>query len=74
MTKYGLSQPRVSELFHDKVDRCTLEWLIRRIHLLGGRVTMDVAIDGAKVRRIPVHPRRVAPRAPFSIYGRGLDA
>jgi hypothetical protein len=35
----------MSELAKGKVDRCTVEWLIRRIHRMGGRVTIVVALD-----------------------------
>jgi predicted XRE-type DNA-binding protein len=42
---YGIPQPRMSELAKGKVDRCTVEWLIRRIHRMGGRVTIVVALD-----------------------------
>jgi predicted XRE-type DNA-binding protein len=42
---YGIPQPRMSELAHGKVDRCTVEWLIRRIHRMGGQVTIVVTLD-----------------------------
>lgn len=29
---YGIAQPRMSELERGIVDRCSVEWLIRRIH------------------------------------------
>ena len=32
---FGIRQPRMSELNRGVVERCTVEWLIRRIHRLG---------------------------------------
>src|SRR5438046_6800835 len=40
---YGIRQPRMSERNRGIVDRCTVEWLIRRIHVLGGTVTLSVS-------------------------------
>jgi len=42
--EFGIRQPRMSELSRDVVDRFSLEWLIRRIHRLGGSVTITVAL------------------------------
>lgn len=44
---YGISQPRMSELNRGMVDRCSVEWLIRRIHRLGGSVTLTVTLGNA---------------------------
>jgi predicted XRE-type DNA-binding protein len=35
---FGIPQPRMSELNRRLVDRCTVEWLIRRIYRMGGSV------------------------------------
>lgn len=45
---YGIQQPRMSELSRGIVDRCTLEWLIRRLHRLGGTVTLQVEVGDAR--------------------------
>ena len=45
---YGIRQPRMSELSRGVVERCTIEWLIRRIHHMGGRVTLHVEIGDAR--------------------------
>jgi len=44
---FGIRQPRMSELSRGVVDRCTIEWLIRHIHRLGGRVTLNVTLGDA---------------------------
>ena len=44
---YGIPQPRMSELSRGIVDRCSLEWLIRRVHRLGGTVTLTVEVGDA---------------------------
>ena len=44
---YGIPQPRMSELGRGLVDRCTMEWLIRRIHRLGGSVSLTVTLGDA---------------------------
>ena len=41
---YGIRQPRMSELSRGVVDRCGVEWLIRRIHRLGGSVMLTVSL------------------------------
>src|SRR5262249_46577985 len=41
---YGISQPRMSELSRGVVDRCTVEWLIRRVHRMGGSVTLSIEL------------------------------
>ena len=46
---YGISQPRMSELERGIVDRCSVEWLIRRIDQLGG--TVEVTVTGGDVKR-----------------------
>jgi predicted XRE-type DNA-binding protein len=42
--RFGIPQPRMSELSRGRVDRCSVEWLIRRIHRLGGSVSVTVAL------------------------------
>lgn len=44
---FGIRQPRMSELSRGIVDRCTIEWLMRRIHHLGGAVTVNVTLGDA---------------------------
>jgi predicted XRE-type DNA-binding protein len=44
---FGIPQPRMSELSRGIVDRCTVEWLIRRIYNLGGSVTITVTLGDA---------------------------
>lgn len=67
---YGIPQPRMSELNRGVVDRCSLEWLIRRIERLGGSVVVTVTLGNAarqwtldrraESRRL-VHRRRFVP-------------
>ena len=45
---FGISQPRMSELNRGVVDRCSMDWLIRRIHRLGGTVTVAVTVGDAR--------------------------
>lgn len=45
--RYGIPQPRMSELNRGIIERCSVEWLIRRIHRLGGTVTISVALGDA---------------------------
>ena len=44
---FGIRQPRMSELIRGVVDRCTIEWLMRRIHRLGGAVSIHVTLGDA---------------------------
>ena len=44
---FGIRQPRMSELNRGLVDRCSIEWLIRRIHRLGGTVQVTVVLGDA---------------------------
>ena len=44
---FGIPQPRMSELNRAVVDRCSMEWLIRRIYRMGGRVEIRVALGDA---------------------------
>jgi predicted XRE-type DNA-binding protein len=41
---FGIPQPRMSELNHGKVHRCTMEWLIHRIHRMGGSVSLTITL------------------------------
>jgi len=63
---YGIPQPRMSELNRGVVGRCSVEWLIRRIHRLGGTVTMTVMLGDAgrrwRVERLAESRRRMAER------------
>jgi predicted XRE-type DNA-binding protein len=45
---FGIPQPRMSELSRGLVDRCSVEWLIRRIYRLGGSVTITVTLGDAQ--------------------------
>ena len=45
---FGIPQPRMSELNRGVVKRCTVEWLIRRIHRLGGSVQVTVTLGDAR--------------------------
>jgi predicted XRE-type DNA-binding protein len=44
---YGIPQPRMSELERGIVARCTLDWLVRRVHRMGGSVTIQVVLGDA---------------------------
>ncbi|CAN5893287.1 hypothetical protein BH11GEM1_BH11GEM1_05210 [soil metagenome] len=63
---YGIPQPRMSELNRGMVDRCRVEWLIRRIHRLGGSVTVTVTLGDAgrrwNVERFAESRRRMSER------------
>lgn len=41
---YGIPQPRMSELSRGVVDRCTVEWLIRRLYRMEGTVAIRVEV------------------------------
>jgi predicted XRE-type DNA-binding protein len=45
---YGIPQPRMSELSRGIIERCTIEWLIRRIYRMGGTVTLHVDLGDAQ--------------------------
>jgi predicted XRE-type DNA-binding protein len=74
---YGIPQPRMSDLSRGKVHRTSMEWLIRRIHLMGGSVALTITLgDVARERRLAHYQRKrqsVPPLAPYSLYGRGFD-
>ncbi len=55
---YGIPQPRMSELERDIVGRCSLEWLIERVHRMGGRVTLSVALGDAGRAWVLAHSSR----------------
>ena len=44
---FGIAQPRMSELARGIVDRCSVEWLIRRIERMGGTVQVTVTLGDA---------------------------
>ena len=61
---YGIPQPRMSELSRGLVDRCTIEWLIRRVYRLGGSVTLQVELgDAARAWSQAMRARRRSPPA-----------
>lgn len=61
---FGIPQPRMSELNRGLVDRCSMEWLIRRIHRMGGSVTVTVELEGVeRLWRQGVRARNAARRA-----------
>lgn len=41
---YGIPQERMSNLERGAIDRFSLEWLIRRVHRMGGTVTLQVEL------------------------------
>jgi predicted XRE-type DNA-binding protein len=45
---YDIRQPQMSELGCGKVGRFSIEWLIRRIHRLGGSVEVSVSLGDAR--------------------------
>ena len=49
--RYGIPQPRISELCRGKVDHCSIEWLIRRIHRMGGSVRLVVELGDPEAER-----------------------
>jgi|SRR5689334_1737695 len=60
---YGIRQPRMSELSRGIVDRCTVEWLIRKIYRLGGSVTLQIEVgDAARAWRQAKLRRRLIPK------------
>ena len=61
---FGIRQPRMSELSRGVVDRCTIDWLIRRIHHLGGAVSVNVTLgDATRIRSDALRRRFLARRA-----------
>jgi predicted XRE-type DNA-binding protein len=59
--RYGISQPRMSELCRGNVGRCSTEWLIRRVHRMGGTVRLVVELgdpEAARSRRLMMERRR----------------
>ena len=45
---FDISPPRMSELKKGLVNRCTMEWLIRRIHRMGGTVSLTITLGDAE--------------------------
>lgn len=45
---FGIPQARMSELSRGLVDRCSVEWLIRRVYRLGGSVTLTITLGDAQ--------------------------
>jgi predicted XRE-type DNA-binding protein len=61
----GIPQPRMSQLSRGKVDRFSIEWLIRRIYRLNGSVAItvtlgDYAAEWARERRVATRARLIA--------------
>jgi predicted XRE-type DNA-binding protein len=55
---YGIRQPRMSELERGIVDRCSVEWLIRRIERMGGTVQVTVTLGDAGRKWLTDRARR----------------
>jgi predicted XRE-type DNA-binding protein len=49
--RYDIPQPRMSELCRGKVERCSMEWLIRRIHRMGGTVSLTIVLGDPEQER-----------------------
>lgn len=49
--RYGIPQPRMSELCRGKVERCSIEWLIRRVHRMGGTVSLTIELGDPEEER-----------------------
>ena len=45
---YDIPQARMSELGRGLVHRCSMEWLIHRVHGMGGTVTLDVSLGDVR--------------------------
>lgn len=56
---YGIRQPRMSELERGLVERCSLEWLIRRIERMGGSVQVTVTLGDTRRQWCIERSRRV---------------
>jgi predicted XRE-type DNA-binding protein len=59
---FGIRQPRMSELSRGLVDRCSVEWLIRRIARMGGSVEITVTLGDARRKWAAETSRRNAER------------
>ncbi|MGH7633920.1 MAG: XRE family transcriptional regulator, partial [Gemmatimonadaceae bacterium] len=55
---YGIPQPRVSNLGRGQVDRFNLEWLIGRVHRMGGTVELTVDLGDVRSSWIRAHAKR----------------
>jgi predicted XRE-type DNA-binding protein len=49
--RYGIPQPRMSELCRGKVERVSMEWLIRRVHRMGGTVRLEIELGDPEAER-----------------------
>ncbi len=59
--RYGIARPRMSELCRGDVSRCSMEWLIRRFHRMGGRVELRIEVeDPERERRFQAAAKRRA--------------
>jgi predicted XRE-type DNA-binding protein len=69
--RFGFSQPRWSELERAKVERYSIEWLIRRIGRLGGSVRITVTLgDVGREWNMAARARGRASRAAKSGAGK----
>lgn len=55
--RLGVDQPRMSDLLHDKLDRFSLEKLIRLLRNIDRRVELRVINEGPRVLRLIRFPR-----------------
>jgi hypothetical protein len=49
--RYGIPQQRMAELCRGKVERCSMEWLIRRIYRMGGTVSLTIELEDPEAER-----------------------
>ena len=49
--RYGIRQPRMSELCRGQVQRCSMEWLIRRVYRMGGRVALTIELEDIETQQ-----------------------
>ena len=72
---FGIAQPRMSELSRGIVDRCSVEWLIRRIERMGGTVQVTVTLGdaGRKWMSDRFQAQRAGPAAVQELRDRARD-
>ena len=73
---FGIAQPRMSELSRGVVDRCSVEWLIRRIERMGGTVQVTVTLGdaGRKWMSDRFRAQRAGPAAVQELRDRAREA
>lgn len=59
---FGIRQPRMSELARDRVERHTVEWLIRRVYAMGGTVSLSIELGDVAGEWRRERFRRIAAR------------